>query len=416
VKLLIVDDYPANRKLLRVALEAQGHLVREAANGIEALEELGRESLDGVVSDILMPGMDGFRLCLEVRKREALRSMPVVLYTSTYESPTDRRLAQLVGADAYILKPAPTTVILQEIETANRRPDRHCRPATAAALDPEVLEQYNATLVRKLETRNTELQQALTGLAAAHDQILELTRTLETRVAQRTAALEAANRELEAFSHSISNDLLSRVRNIAALARSLNSDSNAILDTNTSARIAEIVTDAQQMDRHLQTVLDFSRVGRIPLQLEDIDLEVVLDEALASLHAATASRNIEWHRSRLPCAHADAALIRQVFVQLLSNAIKFTRTRKAALIEIGSRPGRADEVVIFIKDNGVGFDLRRAVDLFGVFKRMHDPSVFEGIGMGLASAQRIIRRHGGTIWAEASTDRGATFFLTLGQP
>jgi light-regulated signal transduction histidine kinase (bacteriophytochrome) len=157
-------------------------------------------------------------------------------------------------------------------------------------------------------------------------------------------------------------------------------------------------------------------MGRIPLQLEDIDLEVVLDEAIASLHAAIASRNIEWRRSRLPCARADPALMRQVFFQLLSNAIKFTRTREVALIEIGSREGRADEIVIFIKDNGVGFDLRRAADLFGIFNRMHDPSLFEGLGMGLASAQRIVRRHGGTIWAEASIDGGAAFFLTLGHP
>src|SRR5262249_24729230 len=199
MNLLIVDDYPANRKLLRVALEAQRHEVCEAGNGLEALQRLKAGAVDAVISDVLMPGMDGFRLCLEVRRDESLRALPLVLYTSTYNSPSDKTLAESVGADAYIIKPALTSTILEAIASARQSPQAQRSSGDGRHGPPEVLEQYNAALVRKLEGRNTELQQALTGLAEAHDQMQQLNRALETRYTQRAAELDAANGELESF-------------------------------------------------------------------------------------------------------------------------------------------------------------------------------------------------------------------------
>jgi CheY-like chemotaxis protein len=179
VKLLIVDDYPGNLKLLRMALEAEGHEVVERVNGVEALEALKREPVDAVISDILMPVMDGFRLCQEIRRDvgSPIASLPVVLYTATYDSPTDRKLADAVGADAYVLKPAPVEVLLEAVRVAQQK---GCStPDPAVAVDElEVLEQYNAALVRKLERRNAELQEALSGLQAAHEHILELNQNL----------------------------------------------------------------------------------------------------------------------------------------------------------------------------------------------------------------------------------------------
>jgi light-regulated signal transduction histidine kinase (bacteriophytochrome) len=144
-----------------------------------------------------------------------------------------------------------------------------------------------------------------------------------------------------------------------------------------------------------------------------MDLEPVLAEALEAVAPDVTGRNIEWHRGSLPRVHGDAGLLRQVLVNLLSNAIKYTRTRPAARIEIGHREGRAEEAVIFVRDNGVGFDSRRAGELFGVFKRLHSAKEFEGTGVGLAHAHRIIARHGGSMWAEAAVDRGATFYFGL---
>jgi len=167
MKLLIVDDREMNLKLLRVQLEAEGHVVVDAANGVEALEVLDRERIDGVVSDILMPRMDGYRLCLEVRKSESYRDIPFVLYTSTYNSPADRNLAESVGADAYVVKPAPTKVILDALQAAARTPGTRAVSGTPVELEAPVLQQYSETLVRKLEAKSLELERANERLVQA---------------------------------------------------------------------------------------------------------------------------------------------------------------------------------------------------------------------------------------------------------
>jgi signal transduction histidine kinase len=413
LNLLIVDDYPSNRKLLRAALEAEGHGVVEATNGREALRMLEQELADAVISDVLMPTMDGFRLCQEIRKRATLSGMPLILYTSTYNSPSDRELARSVGADAYILKPAPVGVLLNAVGEAQRQARTRTAPRVPEFDDTEVLERYNAALVRKLESRNTELQQTLASLRSAHENILDLNRNLETRVIQRTSSLDAANRELEAFSYSVSHDLRTPLRHIAAFAQMLEQSSMDRLDENGRNCLRQITTSAAQMDKLIHELLEFARCARSALTLVPLELEPVLDEALAAIAPDAAGRNIEWHRTVLPRVHGDAGLLRQVLVNLLSNAIKYTRTRPAARIEIGHREGRADEAVIFVRDNGVGFDSRRAGELFGVFKRLHSAKEFEGTGVGLAHAHRIISRHGGSMWAEAAVDRGATFYFGL---
>lgn len=412
MKVLIVDDYPSNLKLLRVQLEMAGYEVSEAANGAAALEKLGQEPVDAVISDVLMPVMDGFRLCNELRNNEATRHVPLILYTATYNSPSDRELAQSVGADAYILKPAPVNVLIDAIRAAqNRVPPRP--PAKSPLDDVDILERYNAVLVRKLETRNAELQQALDKLNAAHAQILELNRNLETRVTQRTAALDAANRELEAFSFSVSHDLRAPLRHISGYAELIQAADLLQSPAEAQEIATRIVVAARYMNRLIEALLELAHIGRTPLELRPLELDQVLDEALEGVAPDTTGRRIEWRRGPLPRVLGDVPLLRQVLVNLLSNAIKYTRTREQAVIEIGHRPGRVAEVVVFVKDNGVGFDVGRAGELFGVFKRLHTAEGFEGTGIGLANAHRIISRHGGSIWADASVDNGATFFFSL---
>ncbi len=414
MNLLIVDDYPNNRKLLRAALEAEGHKVAEAADGVEALEVLGRDCVDAVISDILMPKMDGFRLCHQIRKSEKFNSgVPVVLYTATYDSPSDRDLAQTVGADCYLLKPAPTAAILAAVLEAQRKARDRPTSNLPGVGEAYVLEQYSAGLVRKLEHRNSELQQALADVQAAHEHILALNQNLEIRVTQRTAALAAANVELEAFSFSVSHDLREPLFNLDGFAQLLMESTAGKLDEDSREYLEHIVRAAKRMGQLIQALLDLARTSRAHLNLAEVDLEKLLEEALVDARGDTDSRNIQWQRSCLPKVHGDAALLGQVFVNLLSNAIKYTRTRDPAVIEIGARPGRADEVVVFVRDNGVGFDLRNADRLFGVFQRLHRADEFEGIGIGLANAHRIVTRHGGAIWAEAAVDRGATFFFSL---
>jgi signal transduction histidine kinase len=414
VKFLIADDMPANLKLLRVGLEADGHQVVDSANGLQALAVLERESVDAVITDVLMPSMDGFQLCRQIRKSSCdHRDVPIVLYTATYTSESDRVLAESVGADAYILKPAPVSVLIDAVQEALRLGGGRssCRPP--AVNETNILEQYNAVLVHKLETRNGEIQVALTNLQLAHEHIVNLNEILESRVAQRTRSLEVANKELEAFSFTISHDLRAPLRRISGFAQLLSETAAAKLGEGDREFLKHIVDGVAQMGHLIDALLEFARTTRAEMRFAELDLERVLDDVLVLLHSALKGRNIEWRRGAMPKVRADETLLRQVFVNLLSNAVKYTRNRELAVIEIGSRHGREDEIVLFVRDNGVGFDMRYAAKLFGVFQRMHPSDQFEGIGIGLANAQRIVTRHGGRMWAEAAVDRGATFYLSL---
>jgi signal transduction histidine kinase len=413
LKFLIADDSPRNLKLLRAGLEAEGHKVVEAANGAEALAALDRESLDAVISDILMPSMDGFRLCHEVRRSDKnYRDIPLILYTATYDSPADRALANTVGADRYILKPAPAALLVSAVEDILAK--SAARPKTPPGVDDTyVLERYNAALVHKLESRNDELHASLAKLQTAHEHIVELNRLLETRVSQRTEALDAANKELEAFSFSVSHDLRAPLSRIGGFVQMLKDSAGAQLNTANREMLSQIASATTQLSRLIDALLEFARTSRTEMHFVEVDLDVLIDKVIADLSVDLAGREVEWRRSALPKIRGDAILLYQVLVNLLSNAIKYTRTRDQSVIEIGTRDGRNNEAVIFVRDNGVGFDLRYAGKLFGVFQRMHREDEFEGTGIGLANAQRILTRHGGSIWAEAAVGRGATFYFSL---
>jgi signal transduction histidine kinase len=410
---LIADDFPANLKLLRVGLESEGHQVIEAANGLEALAVLDQESVDAVISDILMPSMDGFRLCSEIRRStKSYREIPLILYTATYDSLADRALADSVGADAYMLKPAPATALIAAVQDARHNTSR--RPKRASVADEaDVLKHYNAALVHKLETRSNEVQDSLLELQSAHRQIVEMNQLLETRVAQRTAALDTANKELEAFAFSVSHDLQAPLRRISGFAQLLKDSVSSSIDSSNREMLGHVIDASTQMSQLIDALLAFARTSRSEMHFGEVDLDILLDKVIADLHDVCRGRIIEWRRTPLPRVRGDAILLHQVLVNLLSNAVKFTRTRDKAVIEIRALDGHDNETVVSISDNGVGFDMRYTAKLFGVFHRMHRADEFEGTGVGLANAQRIVTRHGGSIWANASLGGGATFCVSL---
>jgi two-component system sensor histidine kinase/response regulator len=412
MNLLIVEDDPTSRMVLRRALEAAGHRSVEAANGLEAMEALERADIDAVISDILMPGMDGFRLCHEIRRsKEIYSGVPVILYTATYDSAADRQLAEAAGADGYFLKPTPVSVLLGAVGQVLRGA-KSTAPAQPAD-EVYLLEQYNGALVRKLEQRNLELHEAFAALQAAHENILELNQTLHTRVLQRTAALDLANKDADAFCYCLSHELRAPLRTIVCLTQVLEASVCRQVGGEDLQLLCRVARAAREMDLLIEGLLEVERTIRRDLTRIDVDLEQVLDEALTTLAPKTRGRPIEWRRSTLPRVNGDPMLLRQLLMHLLENAIKYTRTRQPAIIEVGARPGRTEEVVIFLRDNGVGFDLRQAAGLFATFRRLHRADEHEGLGIGLASAQRIVARHGGTIWADAQVGRGATFYFSL---
>jgi light-regulated signal transduction histidine kinase (bacteriophytochrome) len=245
-------------------------------------------------------------------------------------------------------------------------------------------------------------------------EIRRLNAELEQRVADRTKELEAANSELEAFSYSVSHDLRAPVRHISGFVELLEGDARSVLGPEGREHVSEISSAAARMTVLIDTLLDFSRLVRTELRADVVDLAAMARAAAGELSKDAGGRDVQWAIDAIPCVRGDRVLLRQVVVNLLSNALKYSRTRPVASIEVGAAPASApDEVVWFVRDNGVGFDMARAHKLFGVFQRLHPASQFEGTGVGLANVHRIVTRHGGRVWAESAVDRGATFFVAL---
>lgn len=246
----------------------------------------------------------------------------------------------------------------------------------------------------------------------AHEEIRRLNVDLEKRVAERTTALEAANKELEAFSYSVSHDLRAPLRHIEGFVEILVSTKAGALDEESQKHLGTISDSARQMGRLIDDLLAFSRTARAELKKTQLQLSDLAAACIRDLEPDTAGRQVEWAVPKLPQVYADPALLRQVLTNLLANALKYTRPRSVARIELGSRSD-ATEHVIFVRDNGVGFDPRYTEKLFGVFQRLHRAVDFEGTGIGLANVRRIITRHGGRAWAEGDIDKGATFYFSL---
>jgi len=230
---------------------------------------------------------------------------------------------------------------------------------------------------------------------------------------KRGAELEASNKELEAFAYSVSHDLRAPLRHMAGFSELLQKHSAAVLDDKSKRYIGVILESARKMGALIDDLLGFSRIGRAETNKTALSLTQLVEEALAEVRRDVTKRNIVWKVDKLPAAYGDRAMLRLALVNLIANAVKFTRTRTPAEIEIGYMEQTDNQVVIFVRDNGVGFDMKYASKLFGVFQRLHPTEAFEGTGIGLATVQRIAHRHGGRAWGEGLVGKGATFYLSI---
>jgi light-regulated signal transduction histidine kinase (bacteriophytochrome) len=271
------------------------------------------------------------------------------------------------------------------------------------------LEQRVAERTAQLSQINQELMKEIVERRHAEDEVRRLNRDLQ----HRATLLQEANEELEAFSSSISHDLRSPLCHIVGFVSLLEDEADTVLDDKARQRLNKIKTSAKGMSRLIDELLRFSRFSHAELHLESADLNLMVDGVIADLEPDIRKRNVAWKRVQLPSVPCDVTLLNQVFANLISNALKYTRRRDLTEIEIGFLVHELSEVTYFIRDNGVGFDPAHADKLFGVFQRLHKSTDFEGTGIGLANVRRIISRHGGRTWAEGRPGEGATFYFSL---
>ena len=368
-RLFLVEDEVIIAADIAIRLRLLGYeVVGTATSGVEALALIDQIRPDLVLMDIrLQDVMDGITAAQEIRERFHL---PVVFLTAYSESAIVAR-AKLAEPFGYILKPFVDREIAIVLELAY----------------------YKHQAEVKIQQLNAQLEQ---------------------RVIERTAQLEAANKELEAFSYSVSHDLRAPLRAVSGYTHILLNDYAPRLDAE-GQRICTVISQgAHDMGNLIDNLLAFARVGRAAMQLSSIEMEPLARSIFFDLTTPADCERIDFRVGPLPNAMADPLLLRQLWVNLLSNAVKFSSKKPRAVIEVTAAPGVGKgEVVYAVRDNGAGFDMQYVDKLFGVFQRLHSNKEFEGTGVGLAIVARIIERHGGRIWAEGRVDAGATIFFTL---
>ncbi len=405
--ILIVEDSPTQAEKLGYILEKQGYRVSIAANGREALADMNVRKPELIISDIVMPEMDGYELCRRVKSDEDLRDIPVILLT-TLSEPGDVIKGLECGADNFITKPVDEGYILSRISDMGAELSRPDCPSSSEGLplrfggkDYVVKADCRQILNLLLSTYETATRKNR-ELSQARDELHELNRQLKD-----------AYQELETFSFTVSHDLRSPLHIISLYAQEMAGISDDGQDARLQENIRVILDQVNRMDQLITTLLGFSRISSGDLRPAIINLSEMAGEIAGQLAMKEPERRVRFINEQGVTVVGDARLLRVAMENLLGNAWKYTGRKPDAVIEFGMMENGVS-TVFFVRDNGAGFDMNLADRLFKPFKRLHDREEFDGNGIGLATVQRIIHRHGGEVWAESEAGNGAVFYFTLG--
>lgn len=414
--ILIVDDREDKRLAMETVISEIDARIVKVDSGKEALRALLNNDFAVILLDVNMPAMDGFETAFLIRQRKQSEHTPIIFVTGISDTDTHVTRGYSLGAVDYILTPVVPDVLRTKVSVfveLYKKTQQLKRQAERLRRAHDELESRVRERTAELAKVNTDLQAEIAERQRVEEKIRKINGDLEQRVMDRTVELEMANQELEAFTYSVAHDLQAPLRNIVSYSQMLEEDFGPQVPEDARQYWQRIGSRAQYMAQLVNDLLNLSRISKQSLNRQEIKLKNMAEELIAALKAENPRRQIHWEVGNLPSLSGDPNLVRLVMVNLLSNAVKYTQTRPEATIEIGET-GSNGEASIFIRDNGVGFDMKYADKLFGVFQRLHPPGQFEGTGVGLATVARIIRKHGGRVWAEAEEGKGATFYFTLG--
>lgn len=403
---LAVEDSVVQAKRLKHFLDQNKIPSVICQNGVEALESAATNKPALIISDIIMPLMDGYELCTKIKANPELYDIPVILLTSLSD-PLDIIKGLQAGADNFITKPYDDEYLMSRINylIANR----HIRSMGGSDVSIEIIFQEQKFKINSDKKQILDLLLSVYEAAVnRNDHLIEAQRQLELM----NNNLQEANKELEAFSHTVSHDLKSPLSSVIGFAELLKSDYESLLDEDGHTYLDYIIKSGGNMAQLIEDLLAFSRSGRDEISLEEVDLSELADSIFKHLREINFKADYTIHIDEGILVQADPGLMAVVLNNLISNALKYSQKQSSPEITFGKKEMNGKKV-IYIRDNGAGFDMQKADTLFRPFIRLHTNNEFQGTGVGLSTVKRIIERHGGAIWFESEPGKGTTFFFTI---